>query len=326
MDRPREQDVLLAASMYYSHEYTMDAVARRLGTSRSTVSRLLKVARAEGIVTIAIRDPQAHRLGVLGVIRDRFGIETHIVPLPDDASEVERLTLVATAAARVLGAWMDSSMVLGVAWGTTTTAISRELLPKPIRGAVVVQLNGAANTRTSGIAYAGALMSRFAEAFNASILDFPVPAFFDYPQTKLAMWRERSISRVLNVQAHADIAVFSVGAVAGSLPSHVYSAGYLEPADMQILRDEGVVGDVCTVFLRPDGSYADIELNKRATGPTPRQLAEIPRRLCVVAGDAKVEGLLAALRAGVATDLVVDERTASLLVQLMHSTDARPAD
>jgi DNA-binding transcriptional regulator LsrR (DeoR family) len=320
MARAREQDLLLAASMYYSHSYTMDAVARRLGTSRSTVSRLLKAARDEGIVIITIRDTVEHRLGVSQTIKEHFGVETHIVPLPDDAGELERLTLVATAAARILGTWMDSSMVLGIAWGTTTTAISRELSPKAIRGAVVVQLNGAANTRTSGIAYAGALMSRFAEAFNASILDFPVPAFFDFAQTKELMWQERSVSRVLDVQAHADIALFSVGAVAGSLPSHVYSAGYLEPRDMQILRDEGVVGDVCTVFLRPDGSYADIDLNKRASGPTPAQLHAIPRRLCAVAGDAKVEGLLAALRAGVATDLVVDERTASLLVQLLHTT------
>ncbi|MDR0432281.1 MAG: helix-turn-helix domain-containing protein [Bifidobacteriaceae bacterium] len=321
MHGARERDVLLAASLYYSHDYTMDAVARRLGTSRSTVSRLLKAAREEGIVTISIRDPQTNRLGASELVAERFGVDARVVPLPDDASDAERLNQVATAAARILSGWMDSSMVLGVACGTTTNVISRELAPKPIRGATVVQMAGAANTRSFGIAFAGGVLSRFAEAFNATVVDFPVPAYFDHLQTKQAMWRERSISRVLDAQAHADIAVFSVGAPAGSVPSYLYSAGYLEAADFQHLRDNGAVGDVCSVFLPADGDHSAIGMNRRASGPTPDQLQSIPRRLCAVAGDAKVDILIAALRCGAMTDLVIDQRTASRLVRAIRSTD-----
>ena len=39
---------------------------------------------------------------------------------------------------------------------------------------------------------------------------------------------------------------------------------------MAALTADGVVGDVCTVFHREDGSFGDIEINRRATGPTPR--------------------------------------------------------
>lgn len=75
-----------------------------------------------------------------------------------------------------------------------------------------MQLNGAANTRTSGVDYAGNLISRFADAFDARVHHFPVPAFFDYAETRRAMWRERSIARVLDMQRRADIALFLVGA------------------------------------------------------------------------------------------------------------------
>jgi len=118
---------------------------------------------------------------------------------------------------------------------------------------------------------------------------------------------------VLELQSQADIALFSVGAVSGGVPSHVYAAGYLEPEDVALLDGEGVVGDVCTVFLRADGTYRDISINARATGPTPHQLQRIPRRLCAVAGDNKVAPLRAALAAGVVTDLVLDEVTAARL-------------
>ena len=234
--------------------------------------------------------------------------------MSDSASEVERLDQVALTTAKLISAWFDSDMVLGIAWGTTLAAIGRRLTPKPTRGSAVVQLNGAANTRTSGIEYASDLITGFGEAFDAAVHHFPVPAFFDYPETKAAMWRERSVQRVLDVQGRADIALFGVGAVTGGLPSHVYSAGYLEAEDVELLHSEGVVGDVCTVFLRADGSYEDIPLNARATGPTPAELRRIARRVCAVAGDDKVVPLRAALAAGVVTDLVIDELTAEALV------------
>ena len=71
-----------------------------------------------------------------------------------------------------------------------------------------------------------------------------------------------------------------------------------------------MVGDVCTVFLRADGTYEDLALNERATGPTPAELTRIPRRVCAVAGENKVIPLLAALRAGIITQLILDEQTA----------------
>ncbi|KQT02077.1 sugar-binding transcriptional regulator [Cellulomonas sp. Leaf395] len=310
----REQDVLRAASMYYLQDIKMEVIARHLGTSRSTVSRLIKRARQSGLVEITLRPASTRAPGLGRTIAAAFGIDTYVVPVPDSASHIERLDQVSITAARLLSSWFDSDMVLGVAWGTTLASVSRYLAPKPTRGSAVVQLNGAANMRTSGIEYASDLISTFGTAFAAAVHHFSVPAFFDYPDTKAAMWRERSVRRVLDMQRRADIAVFSVGAVAGAVPSHVYSAGYLDDADVRNLHDEGVVGDVCTVFLRADGSWQDVHLNERATGPTPVELQRIPRRVCVVAGDNKVAPLLAALRAGVVTDLVVDEITATGLL------------
>lgn len=305
----------MAATMYYLQDMKMETIARHLRTSRSTVSRLLKRARDTGVVEITLRPGHSRAPGLGQEITDRHGIDAYVVPVPDSAGDPERLEQVAITTARLLARWFDSDMVLGIAWGTTLAAISRHLPHKPTRGCAVVQLNGAANTRTSGVSYAGDLITGFGTAFDAHVHHFPVPAFFDYAETREAMWRERSVRRVLDFQARTDIALFSVGALTGGVPSHVYSAGYLEREDVELLDAEGVVGDVCTVFLRPDGTYRDIPLNARATGPSPAELRRIPRRLCAVAGDNKVGPLRAALAAGVVTDLVVDEVTAARLVE-----------
>ena len=309
----REESMRLAATMYYLQDEPMDAIARRLGTSRSTVSRLLKAARDAGMVQISVRTEPDVATGVAAQLMTSFGVRAHVVPVRARAQEVERLDEVANVAARLLMDLFEDEMVLGVAWGTTVSAVARALGRKPTRGGTVVQLNGAANTVTSGVDYASTIVTAYGAAFDAEVRHFPVPAFFDFAETREAMWRERSVQRVLAVQRRADIALFGVGALGGQVPSHVYSAGYLDESDLAALYAAGVVGDVCTVFLRQDGSYQDIAINRRATGPTPAELARIPRRLCVVAGEAKLRPLLAAMRAGAVTDLIIDEPTARRL-------------
>ncbi|WP_017177399.1 sugar-binding domain-containing protein [Actinomyces timonensis] len=207
-------------------------------------------------------------------------------------------------------------VVVGVAWGTTMSEVSAALPARPVPGLTVVQLNGATDPMEMGPS-AGEVLSRVGEALGARVVAFPVPAFFDHVATREAMWSERSVRRVLALARSADLAVFGVGSVVqGVLPSQVYEGGHVSRADRVALRRERVVGDVCTVLLRADGSWSDIALNARATGPTPAQLARIPRRLCVVAGRAKAPALLAALRARVATDLVVDDATARAVLEL----------
>lgn len=309
-------DVVVAASMYYLQDMKMAAIAKHLGTSRSTVSRMISHARQTGLVEITLRPTQSRAPGLTRRLREAYGIEAFVVPVPSDGGQQDRLAHVSRSAARLITSWFDSQMVLAIAWGTTISAVSNHVATKLTRDSAVVQLNGAANTRSSGLAYAGDLMVRFARAFDARAHYFPVPAFFDYAETKEAMWRERSVQRVIDVQRRADIALFSVGALSGELPSHVYAAGYLDREEVDELVGQGVVGDVCTVFLRGDGSCTDIDINSRASGPAPAELRRIARRVCVVAGDNKVIPLRAALLAGVVTHLVIDELTAAALLDI----------
>lgn len=312
----RQEDTYQAASMYYVQGDTMENIARRLGVSRSTVSRMLKDARDSGMVRITLSEPDNPTSNLANTISRRFGVRPHIVPVRDDTGNIARLERVARAAAGLANEVVSDGDVVGVAWGTTTGAIASHLPRHPKNDVTVVQLNGAANPQTSGIPYAGAIMRSMARAWGAQIQPFPVPAFFDHPETRRMLWHERSISRILDLQARAGVAIFGVGSLSSGLPSHVYAAGYLDEGDFTELERQRVIGDVCTVFLRSDGTWRDIEMNQRASGPNPEQLRSIGRRICVVATPEKVPALHGALRARVATDLVIDDHTARALVDL----------
>ena len=338
-----------AASMYYVQGETMEVIAHHLRVSRSTVSRLLARARREGIVRVTLVQP-----GGAGSLEGRmarvFGVRTHIVPVREGTTEIHRLQQVASVAAAhmvdLIEALADSGgsggrdvpgegadresrvqggggggVVVGVAWGTTMSEVSAALPSRPIPGLTVVQLNSASDPMREGPS-AGEVLSHLRASLGARTISFPVPAFFDHVATREAMWSERSVERVLAVTRQASLAVFGVGALDalnGALPSQVYEGGHLTARDQAVLRRQEVVGDVCTVLLRADGSWRDVALNARATGPTPAQLARIPRRLCVAAGTGKARALLAALRARTATDLVVDDATARAVLELAEA-------
>lgn len=303
--------------MYYDEGQTMDAIASAFGISRSTVSRLLRDAREEGIVRITLRPPGVRRVADLrSAITQRYGVRTHVVPTRSDSSERERLRAVAADAAGVVEDLLQPDQVVGIAWGTTVTAVVEQLAPRPVLGAQIVQLNGAVNTEGSGLANVSTVLDRAASRWAATVHPFPVPAFFDYPSTREAMWRERSVRRVLEMQRRCRLAVFGVGAFDSEVPSQVHASGYLTDEDLAQLRSDGAVGDVCTVFLRADGSWRDVRMNTRCSGPSPAALASIPRRVLVASGARKAVPLRAALRADCATDLVLDEATAARLLSL----------
>ncbi|MCI5826457.1 MAG: MarR family transcriptional regulator [Arcanobacterium sp.] len=314
----QETDFLYDISvMHYIEGLTMEAIARKVGVSRSTVSRSLKEAREHGYVHITVRSIDAQSSELVQWCAATFGITATIVPVAFDVSEVRRLDIVTAMAASLFTEMVHPGDVIGVAWGNTISKLSEHLQPRAVDGVTVVQLNGAASVPGQGVPYAGALIQSIAAAFGAQMVTFPVPAFFDHAQTREVLWEETSVRSIRELQLRASIAIFGVGSLSSAIPSMVYSGGYLKPGDMETIRQEGVVGDVCTVLLRGDGTWRDLALNDRASGPTPDMLRKIPNRVAVVAGAGRVPALLAALRAGVITHLVIDRDTAIRLQQLV---------
>jgi DNA-binding transcriptional regulator LsrR (DeoR family) len=306
---------LRAAQLYYFQDLTMDAIGDELKVSRSSVSRLLQMARDRGIVEVKIHTPEDAPRRMANQIQATFGVNAHLVPVAESASPIDRLERVALTAARMLSTFFFSGMTMGVAWGSTTAAVSRNLVARPLKAARVVQLNGAGNTFTTGVTYSGEILRRFGEAFGATVEQFPVPAFFDDPAAKETLWRERSTKRILDIQASMDVVLFGLGVNHAEVPSQVYSAGYLNNEDLKSLDANGIVGDIATVFYRADGSSNDIDLNRRSTGPSLDVIRSVPRKICVVSGISRIPSLRGALAGKYISDLIMDEGTAEALLQ-----------
>jgi len=317
----RYNEMYEACMRYYVQDETMESIARHLKLSRSSVSRLLAEARSIGMVRISLEAPQGSSSPVARSLSAIFGIRVHLVTVGDSASANIRFERVARLAATLLRDSVRDGHLIGVAWGITLSNIVPYLERRPLHDAVIVQMNGATNVHDSSARHVAAILQAISANFDARIVQFPVPAFFDYAATKQAMWRERSVQSVLNLQSRLDVAIFGIGSLFARVPSHVYTAGYLDETEILQLKAEGVVGDVNTVLLREDGTYQDIALNQRASGLTPAELQRIPKRIGVAADPSRASALLGALRARTITDLVCDDTTARAVLELFDPED-----
>jgi deoxyribonucleoside regulator len=314
----RTQRSTTAARMYYQSGHSTEEIARHLHVSRSTVSRLLTHARERGIVEIRVRGDVDVRSRIERELTECVnGADFHIVEVRDSLSDARISDAVAQYAAQVVTELIEPGTRVGVAWGNTVSNVVGYLRPEPIRDVSVVQLNGAGSHSDLGLSYAADIVTRFAQNFSAAEYLFPVPAFFDHPETKDAMWRERSIRHILALQQSANMLLFSIGGLVGDTVSYIYSAGYLTDGEVEQLRNEGVIGDIATTFYGEDGA-SDLAINRRSTGPSLDVFKRAEHSVCVASGESKVPGVAAALRLGYITDLVIDAPTATMLAQYLQ--------
>lgn len=310
-ERQRVADV---ADLYWVQGLKVEEVGERLHLSRSTVSRMLARARQHGVVEFTVHHTvdQTARLGTL--LADRFGVTARVVRAEADAAPPALLDAVATRAAEHLSTNVGSDMVVSVAWGSTIEAVSLHLTGRPTHGTRIVQQYGSVNVFSPGTNYAGQILDRFGRAFTGVVHHFPVPAFFDDPATREAMWRERSAQRILRLRQRSDVLVASVGTLTSEFQGHLFRSGYLTAQEIDDLRGHGVVGSLGATFFRADGSTEDIPINARSTGMPAEEIRAVRTRLVVAADPSKAAALRAAISAGLVTDLYVDSRTAQALL------------
>jgi DNA-binding transcriptional regulator LsrR (DeoR family) len=312
-NRQTFNDALRVARMYYHLNLTTTEIGAQLGLARPTVSRLLTWARNNGLVEFRILDHSELQLKLETELEQRFGLrEVKVVPSHPDSSNSEQLQAVTRFTTHYLNSIIAAQSTLAIAWGATIAQIAAQLVRIPLPGVNLLQLTGSGNNNGGhGVTDAANIISTFAHNYHANGHLLPIPAYFDDPATKEAMFRERVVRRVRNLSSKADIVLFSIGTPDAN--SYIYRAGYVEDSELTELRSAGVAGDIATVFFRADGSYSDIALNQRSTGPDLASLREHPYSICVVAGTSKIKALEGALRGGFMNTLIIDEGTANRL-------------
>ena len=307
------QQLIEASRLYYELGETQSRVAELLGVTRPQVSRLLKRARAEGIVEIRIVDGAASDSPVGASIRDRFGLAAvHVAPAVRGPEEISR-RMIGRLAAEVIRAAIRDGAVVGVGDGASISAVADAIAadePLHETGATVVPLVG-------GYWFGGPAREPFrrvADGIGGIALGLLAPGLVDDPATKRSLVAHAGVRRIADLWDRLDVAAFGIG-------GPLWTAAALGPEIAGELDRDGAIGEVLVSPYDLHGRFVCDALRDRTIAFDARSLPDVPVRIAVAGGPAKVRPILGALRGGILTTLVTDLPTAEAVLAL---ADAEP--
>jgi len=311
-----ERAELLArvASMYYEDNLTQGEIARRVSTSRSTVSRMLQEARESGVVEVTVNYPWRTVPQLEGELAACFHLRQARVLLAHGRSYERVLRGLGVLAARYLESTLFEGAVLGVSWGAAAHSTARALRPERRLPLTVVQMVGAVGAGDP-LSDGPDLARLLANIYGGEYRYLHAPLIVEDVRTCQALLREPRIRQTLALARRADVALVGVGAPAPEVSS-LLRAGYLDRAALADLRAQGVVGDICARHYDAHGRVLDVELNRRVVGVELKDLHGIGQVVGVAGGEAKAEAVLGALRGGHVDVLVTDDVTARRVLAL----------
>ncbi|WP_096156244.1 sugar-binding transcriptional regulator [Bacillus sp. FJAT-45066] len=301
------------AKMYYQLHYSQQEIAKKLGISRPTVSRLLLQAKQDGIVHIKIIDPTEDVQQLAARVQEMYGLKACVIaPIPkyEDESIKEKL---GEAAANYLYEIVQNGDTIGLTWGTTLYQVVKNMQPKNVKDVTVVQLNGGVSYSEHNT-YASEIINGISSAFHTAPHFLPLPAVVDHIVVKQAIIADRHIKKVLELGKKANIAMYTVGEPGKQ--STLMKAGYFLDTDLQTLDENKTVGDICSRFFDITGKITNESLNERTIGIELQDLANIEQSILVAGGNNKVEGIIGAITGGYANVLITDQYTARALLDV----------
>ncbi|HEY66909.1 MAG TPA: sugar-binding transcriptional regulator [Thermoflexia bacterium] len=311
-----ERTELLAqvASLYYEDNLTQAEIARRIGTSRSTVSRLLHEARGSGVVEIIIHYPWKTAPEIEHNLIARFHLHQARVLAGRGRPYEEILRGLGVLAARYLESILEEGTILGISWGTAVYSTVRALRPDHNLPITVVQMIGAVGTGNPLID--GPDLARLlANVYGGAYCCLHAPLIVEDAHVREVLLQEPRIVETLSLARRADIALVGIGSLAPEVSS-LLRAGYLDQKALARLRTQGAVGDICARHYDAQGHVLDIELNQRIVGIELEALHSIGQVVGVAGGEAKAEAILGALRGGHVNVLVTDDAAARKVLAL----------
>jgi deoxyribonucleoside regulator len=310
VDHEKLSKVIEAAKLYYLLDYNQNEIAKILGVSRPTVSRLLQRAKSDGIVQINIIDPTDDVENLAVQLEKKFNLKKVVIAsIPQYENHIIKNYL-GESAAKYLDEIVKDGDIIGVTWGTTLYHIAIELKQKFLKDVKVVQLKGGVSLAETNT-YASEVLFLFGKAYNTTPHNLPLPAIVDHVVVKQAMEADRHIRKILELGKQANIALFTIGSI--KTDSLLFQLGYFTESDMESLYGKAV-GDICSRFFDKNGEICNESLNERTLGVNLDELKKKEYSIVVAGGPNKIDGIYGALKGEYANVLITDQFTAKFLL------------
>jgi deoxyribonucleoside regulator len=147
-----------------------------------------------------------------------------------------------------------------------------------------------------------------ANAFSANVNLLNAPAILGSGTVNELIEANPSIRKALRIAQTADIYLFGIGSISSDL---IFTrGGIFKQEDIEHLRQDGSIGDICARFFDINGREVASSFRERIVGITLANLRSGALTIGVAGGPDKVLPLIGALHGNLIKVLITDELTA----------------
>jgi DNA-binding transcriptional regulator LsrR (DeoR family) len=275
-----------AARLYYGDDLSQQEVAERLNVSRSTISRLLQLARDAGIVRIEVRPPSSSA-ELSTQLTSALGLRRAAVVAGDGRSGVR--ALVPAALSELERLRLEPGSVLTTSSGEALWEIAQAQRLPSLRGVVLVPGVGGMDEVDTRF-QPNEIVRRIADTGGAEVRFLHVPAL-PSPTLRRSLVADPEIAARLALWDRLDAAIVDIEAAPRGLGA--------------------AVGNVASRHFDVDGRTVEVPEEERMLAVSRDQLRAARSVIGVAAGPNKAVAAIGAARAGLIDVLVTDAATAA---------------
>jgi len=313
MQSNSNEQLHLAARLYYVDGWDQAKVADLVRVSQAKVSRLLSLARKRGIVRITVADYDARQRVLESELISSLGLKTAIViksmeDLP--VSKVREIT--AHFATPLIESLIPPGSVIAISGGLALQTIIHQL-PITSHAPTVVQAVGQMGTHIN-LWDAQELGRSIAEKWHGKFLLLNAPVYLPNKTACDAILKLEQIQSAKRMMEEAAVALVEIHAAGQSL----YTDS-LAKAEREQLEHAQAVGEICGRYFDNQGIECDTPLKSQSLSIELETLRKIPQAIGVVMGQGDTRATIAAIRGSLIKSLITDESTAKAMLGLINS-------
>ena len=299
----------MVAKLHYQSDMSQVDIAKKLGLSTATVSRLLHKARSAGIVRIEVIDLSPSEDLTAALID---GLKLRTAAVVDTPSSNVLSALAAPVGSILQQAGLQSGSTLGIGWGRAVREVTLAGLPR-LPGIVTIALNGGMQQAAPHFQI-NEFVRRAAEQMGG-IPHFLHAPYISSSELRDAFLADPTVQQVTSLWDRLDAAIVGVGLRHSANPSEATGA---LPGEKALSH---AAGDVLRHYVTEDGDILHWDGEERMIAATPQQLRQIPLTIAVAATPAKAPGIIGAVRSGMINALVTDANTAQAILDRLSSAE-----
>ncbi|MDL2409366.1 sugar-binding domain-containing protein [Rhizobium calliandrae] len=297
----------MVAKLHYQSDMSQVDIAKKLGLSTATVSRLLQKARSAGIVRIEVIDLSPSE-DLSAALLD--GLKLRTAAVIDTPSSNVLAALAPPVGSMLQQAGLRSGSTLGIGWGRAVREVTLAGLPR-LPGIVTTALNG-------GMQQAAAHFQinefvRLAAEQMGGIPHFLHAPYISSSELRDAFLADPTVQQVTSLWDKLDAAIVGVGLRHAANPSEATAA---LPGEKALSH---AAGDVLRHYITEAGEILHWDGEERMIAASPQQLRQVPLCIAVAATPAKAAGIIGAARSGMINALVTDANTAQAILNRLSA-------